>query len=74
MSDGERSSIMAENCIEDLADRQERAIDAAFAYRNSPLEVMGSVAHEHDRSLAGGALQLTYRDSGDVLGGSHSSW
>src|SRR6266542_2590572 len=74
MGDGERSPIVAENGVEDLADRQERAVNAAFAYQNDSPEVMRGVADEHDRSLAGRAPQLTHRNGGDVSCGPQPQW
>jgi hypothetical protein len=74
MSDGERPTIMAKHRVEDLANWQEGAVDAALAYLNDQPEVIRGIADEHDCSLTGGISNLPYRDGGDVGGASQPRW
>jgi hypothetical protein len=71
MGNSERATVVAENRVEDFADREKGAVNAAFAYRDDLLKVIRGVADEHDCSLAGRAPQLTHRNGGNVGAGQH---
>lgn len=74
VSDGERPAVMTKHRVEDLANWQEGAVDAALGYRNDQPEVIRSIADEHDCSLAGCVSNLPYRDGRDVSGASQPRW
>lgn len=74
VGDGERSTITAQHGVEDLADWEEGAVDAAFAHQNDVPKMICGITDKRDHLFASRAPELTHRNGGDVSGGPQPKW